>query len=427
MIRLALPYGLDRTVSLEIPARNYVETVTPKGFQSSQDDAVLIEKTLDNPVGTDGVASLVTGKHKVAILVDDYARPTPAAKILPVLLQRLLNAGISGDRVSIIFALGTHRRMSQAEIEKKIGKDIAEEYRIVNRSVHEDTAYTYLGESGLGIPIHVMEEVFEADFRIGIGSIVPHCDVGYSGGAKIVLPGVCSAETVSANHMLGLLFNGKNMLGAPTTLIREDIEDVVGRIGLDVVINAITDQEGKLYALVCGDFIKAHREGVKSARDVYEIPIQKRADIAICSTCPGDVDFVQVCKTYWSGDKMVKPGGDLIIVTPCTEGVGPYRQLPDLMGRSSDEIEKAIVSGELAGTDGVMGSLAIRLNRIAERINVSMVTGGLSLGQAQQMGLPLYASASEALSNALDRQGRQASVAAMTHGGSTYPCAIDNE
>ena len=424
---LSIPYGRDK-ITFYVPDANYMDAVSPRMVDPQAEEEAIIKTALDHPIGTAPVEQIINPADKIAIVVDDYTRPTPASRILPPVLERLHAAGVQDVQITIVFALGTHRAMTREEIIAKIGEEPAYRYRVVNTSVHENGKYVYKGVSNLGIPIWILEEVDTADVRIGIGSIVPHCDVGYAGGGKILLPGVCAAETVSANHIKGIDFQGRNLLGASTTLIRDDIEDVVRRIGLQFVINAITTSDGRLYALVCGDYVKAHRAGVHFARDVYGVPTSRRADITICSAYPADVDFIQVCKSVWSGDKMTRPGGDLVIVSPCTEGVGPYRGLPSLMAQDWRSLERRIRNGEIPpDVIGVMAALAVRLNRIGERICISMVTEGLSPDMTEEMGYAHYESVEAALSDALSRQGPRASVSVMTHGGYTYPMVTGEE
>ena len=427
MAVVTIPYGLKR-IDVSVPDANYVETVSPRSKQPTEDEVVAVETALDRPIGSARLEEIARPEHRVAIVVDDYTRPTPVARILPSVLERLHHAGIPEDKITIVFALGTHRAMTDDEVIAKIGCGPAGRYRVVNSSVHDDADYAFVGASAMGIPVWMLEAVVSANLRVGIGSIVPHCDVGYSGGGKILLPGVCSAQTVAVNHTKGLDFRGQNLLGALTTIIREDIEEVVSRIGLHFIANAITTGVGAtgrsplLHALVCGDYIRAHRAGIPFAQDVYGVPTRQRVDITICSSHPGDVDFIQVAKSIWSGDKMTLPGGDLIVVTPCIEGIGPYVTLPSLMAQDRHVLERRIRNGEIeADTTGVMAALAVRLNRIGERVRISMVTEGLPPSVAKEMGIPLYASVEHALSDALLRQGAEASVSVMTHGGYTFP------
>ncbi len=427
MPTITIPYG-SKNFSFSIPEANYVETVSPRSVQPFSDEDAAIEAALDNPIGSARLEEIAKPEDRVAIVVDDYTRPTPVARILPHLLDRLHDVGIPEDQVAIVFALGTHRAMTAEEIAAKLGSGPASNYRVVNTSVHGDGDYAYFGTSAMGIPIWLLEEVAKVDLRVGIGSIVPHCDVGYSGGGKILLPGVCAAQTVALNHIKGLDFRGRNLLGAPTTIICQDIEDAISRIGLHFIVNAITTAEGPIYALVCGDYTKAHRAGIPFARDVYGVPTRQRVDITICSAYPGDVDFIQVSKAIWSGDKMTRPGGDLVVVTPCTEGVGPYTALPSLMAQDRHLLEQRIRSGEIeADMMGVMAALAVRINRIGERLRIRMVTEGLSPAVAREMGLLLYTSVEDALSDALSRQGQEATISVMTHGGYTFPMVVGEE
>lgn len=427
MPNVAIPYG-SKAVDVSIPDANYLETISPHTVQPNQAEERIIQSALELPIASAPLEEIVRARDTIAIVVDDYTRPTPACRILPHVLDRLRGVGIREQQITIVFALGTHRAMTRDEIVAKIGAEPASMYRIVNTSVHEDGDYVSLGISRLGIPISILKEVADADVRIGIGSIVPHCDVGYAGGGKILLPGICAARTVAANHIQGIDFQGRNLLGASTTLIREDIEDAVARIGLHFIVNAVTTSDGQLYALVCGDFVQAHRAGVRFARDVYGAFASRRADITICSTYPADVDFIQVSKSVWSGDKMTRPGGDLILVTPCTEGVGPYTAFPSLMAQDRHALERRIRGGQIA-TDiaGVMAALAVRMNRMRERVCIRLVSEGLSPNLAREMGYPHYDCVEHALADALSRQGRLASISVITHGGYTYPMISGEE
>ena len=427
MSNVSVPFGCE-LVAFEVPDESFVESISPRDVKPNSDAESLIGAAFANPIGSPRLEQIVESHHQVAIVVDDYTRPTPASIILPHTLRCLHAQGVGVEQVLIVFALGTHRAMTDAEISAKIGPEVAATYRIVNRSVHQDAEYVYVGKSEQGVPIWILEKVAQADIRIGIGSIVPHCDVGYAGGGKILLPGICSAQTVAANHIMGIEFQGRNYLGAPTTLIRQDIEDVIPRIGLQFIVNAVTTRDGSLYALVCGDYIQAHRVGVKSAREVYEVQARQRVDVTVCSAFPADMDFIQVCKSVWSGDKMTRPGGDLIIVTPCTEGVGPYQVLPDLMSENRHTLEARIRRNEIGqDVSGVMAALAVRLNRIGERIHISFVSSGLTYEVAKQMGYTHHDSIQDALAEALSRQGRHAKVSAITHGGYTYPIVVGEE
>jgi nickel-dependent lactate racemase len=421
MPTITVLYGANK-ISVQVPDANYVETLKPRPVPALKDQTAAINSALDHPIGSSSIEELARGAKSVAVVVDDYTRPTPVASVLPWVLERLRSADVSRDQIVIVFALGTHRAMTEEEIGAKVGNEIASTYRLVNVSVHQTPKYQYLGTSDLGIEIRLLDEVANADLRVGIGSIVPHCDVGYSAGGKILLPGVCAAETVAMNHIRGLDFQGKNYLGAETTIIREDIEDVVSRTGPLFIVNCITTSSGHLYGIVAGDSVKAHRAGVSLARDVYGVPSGKRVNITVASAYPGDVDFIQVSKTIWSGDKMTQPGGDLIIVTPCVEGVGPYTLLPSLMAEDHREVAARITRGEIGATvEGVTAALAVRINRMKERVRISIVSQGLGHAEAQAMGFTPYDTAEQALSDALSRHGAGASVSLLTHGGQIYP------
>lgn len=418
MKKIIIPYG-NEFKEFNIPTKNYIETITPNRVQSPQNELDIIKSSINNPIGTKKLNELILKGRKVAIIVDDYTRPTPVYKIIPVLLEILYSAGVNAKDITIIFALGTHRRMTVQEIEQKIGKNISKQYKVINKSVYDHPDYSYVGISKLGVNINVLKEVMDSEVRIGIGSIVPHCDVGFSGGGKIIIPGVGSHETVAQNHIKGLLLEGKNYLGEQSTVIREDIEDIVSRIGLDFIINTVTTLDNKIHSVFSGDYILAQREGIEKAKQVYGVLFKEKVDVAICSSYPGDMDFIQLTKTIWSGEKLLKKGGSLILVTPCYEAMGPYEIIATYMKDDQSNLEMLLNANKVES--GLMASLAIRIKRFEQRIKIKVVTEGAFLDYAKEMGYETFNKVEDAINLCLEEHGESATISVLTHGGYTLP------
>ncbi|HID28720.1 MAG TPA: DUF2088 domain-containing protein [Desulfobacterales bacterium] len=267
MARIDLPYG-DGLLPIEIPDSHLGERVSPFGVSAPVDPDKVIQTALDHPEGTPPLENLVKPGQRVAVIIDDISRLTPIQMMLPPVLERLVKGGINRNDIRIVIGLGTHRPMTQAEIISKTGHEIAAEFDIVNVPAWDEKQMVYLGTSGIGIPAWVNRIIVEADIRVGIGSITPHTDVGYSGGAKIILPGVCGDLTVNAFHVRAVdLYT--NQLGIIETGLRQDLETFVAdHVGLDFIFNAILTRKGSLFQCVAGHFFKAHRRGVRLAREV---------------------------------------------------------------------------------------------------------------------------------------------------------------
>ncbi|MEM7034958.1 MAG: lactate racemase domain-containing protein, partial [Chloroflexota bacterium] len=253
-VTIQLGYG-HQTLSVRIPSENLGEVISPQTVETIADPSSAIQKALSQPIGTSPLSDLVSPDQTVAIIVDDLTRSTPVTLILPLVLAQLQTTGVQRESIRIVLALGTHRAMTESEIVAKLGTQIATEYEIVNVPGSAEEAMIFMGTSSNGIPAWVNKAVAEANIKIGIGQITPHMDAGFSGGAKIILPGVCSTRTVEAFHGKEIELN-TNLLGRLDSPIRQDLEQFVGDcVGLDFIVNVIMKPDHQFYRCVAGHFI----------------------------------------------------------------------------------------------------------------------------------------------------------------------------
>ncbi len=419
MIHISLPYGSER-IGFRLPVENFGELLEPQAVPSLGDLPDLLTRSLDQPIGAPRLEELVSPTDEVAIICDDITRPTPAHRILPQVVERLLAAGIGRNQIKIVIALGTHRPMTEGEIEAKIGAEMSLEFEVIHSSVADVEAYAPLGLSPRGVTIEVLRAVADAHVKVGIGDLVPHADAGWGGGAKIVLPGVCSARTVAENHLLAAEFGG-NLLGAVTTPLRDDMETTVERIGLDFIINTVLLPSGECYAILAGHYREAHRAGIPLAKKIYGVPYSRPADIVVSSSYPYDIDFWQGSKGLWAGDRLARPGGSLILVAPCLEGLGPHgRHYASYIGADAKGLLRALREGSVEDKTSAAGAVGIHLMK--EHLDISMVTHGLSPSRVEAMGFRCYDNLQEAVEERLAFYGREARVSVITHGG--YLCPL---
>jgi nickel-dependent lactate racemase len=268
----------------------------------------------------------------------------------------------------------------------------------------------------------VHRAVLEADLRIGIGMITPHMDAGFSGGGKIILPGVCGQVTVNAFHARQA-DDSENRLGQVEAPLRLDLEQFVREQHLlDFVVNAILTLDDQLYQCVAGDFIAAHRVGVAYARQACGTPIKQRYPVVVASSYPHHHDLWQSLKGMWSGDLMTLEGGMLILATPLPEGLGGYPPLAQYLACTPDELHTGLKSNSLA--DPKSAATALMIQRRQQRLRICLVTNGLPRQEVERMGFGYYPSVEAALQQAVSRlpeRSRSGSVGILTHGGILLP------
>jgi lactate racemase len=417
-VTVTLPYG-DEAVEVSIPAENLIGVYSPNELMPVADVRNGIVRTIGNPIGSRPLRDLVRGSSRVVILADDNTRLTPVDAILPVVLDEMNAAGIDDARVTVVIALGTHRFMTDAEIVEKFGNEVVKRVAIRNHDCKNPEALVDLGTTPNGTRVRVNREVYEADFRLGIGSIVPHHIPGFAGGAKIVQPGVSGPETTAQTHLLSVRAR-RSYLGVESNPVREEMNQIARQVRMNTIVNVVLSRRGELVGAFFGDTVEAFAEGVKLARQVYAVEIPEEADIVIAGSHPCNLEFWQAHKTLYPADRTVKAGGTIIVVTPCDEGVAvTHPDILELTRYSACELRAKVAAHELQ--DEVAAALAIAWAQVKERENVFLVSRGIDEDSARKLGFTRFDDVQAACDAALARHGRQARVAVLTHAPDTLP------
>jgi len=415
---IALPYG-EREVVMRLPARNLCAVLTPRPVTVCSDPAAEVRRALASPIGIGPLAAAARGARRVVIVADDLTRQTPADIIIPILLDELRAGGIRDEQVGVLIALGTHRPMSQAEIEAHFGPAVTGRVPVINHPWQDPAQLADLGMTPNGTPVQVSRLAVEADFLIGLGSIVPHHIPGYSGGAKIVQPGICGPATTGATHTLSIRA-AHSYLGQMENPVRAEMEAIAERVGLTAVVNTVLDPAGRLVRAFFGHPRLAFRDGAALARQVYGAPLAKRADIVVAGSHPCDIEFWQAHKSLYPADLAVRDGGTIIVVTPAPEGVSvTHRSMLNITALDAGEIEHLIEQGAVG--DVVSGALALAWAKIRRRANISLVSDGIAAEEARALGFTPFGSLDEALAAGLRRHGPRAMVTVLTHAPETLP------
>jgi nickel-dependent lactate racemase len=426
MAHIPLPYG-SRTLTLRAPARNVLAVLTPGDARLAPSPAGEIRRAIEHPIGVPPLREMARGVRRVAgrgagrvvIAADDLTRQTPAGLIIPALLDELNRAGVADEQVSVLIALGTHRPMTPAEIERHFGPDVTGRVRVANHPWQDPGQLADLGATPNGTPIQASRLALEAGLLIGIGSVAPHHIPGYSGGGKIVQPGLCGPATTGATHYLSTRAP-RSYLGQLENPVRAEIDAIAERVGLRAVLNTVLDRAGRLIEAFYGHPRLAHRAAAARARAIYGLPLPARADIVVAGSHPCDLEFWQAHKSLYPAEMAVKEGGTIIVVTPSPEGVtATHGDMLAYTGLEPEPIQALIEDGTIADT--VSGALALAWAKVRQRARVCLVSDGISAEEARALGFEPFESAQSALDAAFRRHGDGASLTVLTHAPETLP------
>jgi nickel-dependent lactate racemase len=305
-------------LELDFPDSWDVHFLPPKGHDRPKLTPQQIEQAFANPIGTQRIRDLARGKKEVVIIFDDITRPTPTGEIAPFILEELKEAGISDDHIRFVVALGTHGAHDNHALRKKLGQEILERYSVYNHNPYENC--TPLGKTSRGTPLAVNREVMSCDLKIGIGCILPHPQVGFGGGGKIILPGLSHIDSIDYFHskVMGMAPQTTGMANYDENVMRFEVEEVAKLAGLDLTVDALMNLRGEISALFVGDPVLEHREGVKLAKEVYATEGISGADIAVTNA------FLKSSETAISifvAIRSIKlPGGTVVMIMNAPEG-----------------------------------------------------------------------------------------------------------
>ena len=415
---VTLPYGHE-LIEVKIPVANLVGVYSPKDFAPVADVKGEVIRAINHPIASKPLRHLVKGATKVVILADDNTRLTPTDKIIPVILDEMNAAGVKDKQITVIIALGTHRFMTEQEILEKFGAEVVKRVKIKNHDYKSPSALIDLGRTPNGTSVSINREVYEADFTIGVGSIVPHHIPGFAGGAKIVQPGISGEETTAGTHLLSVRAP-RSYLGVEDNPVREELNQIARQIGMDTIFNTVLNRPGEVVRAFFGDTIEAFAEGVKLSKEVYAVEIPEEADIVISSSHPCDLEFWQAHKTLYPSDLAVKAGGTIILVTPCYEGVAvTHSDILEITHYSAEDVRRKVEAKELH--DEVAAALAIAWAQVKERETVFLVSEGISPEDSRKLGFVHFSTVQAALDAALAKHGDAARVTVLTQAPDMLP------
>ena len=350
------------------------------------------------------------GSKSACILVSDITRPAPSHIMLPPLVRRLKELGI-GD-LKIVFALSTHRRMTTEE-----ERLLLHECTCLPYMQHEPKNCVYLGETGRGTPVEILETALSSDLIVATGNIEYHYYAGYSGGAKAVLPGVSSERSVIKNHEL--MRDPHSITGRLDSPVRQDMEEAAEIAGLDFILNVVLNGKNEIVQSVAGDYISAHRIGAATVDRMYRRAVRQAEIVVTCAGGrPKDLNLFQAQKALDNAKNAALPGGSIILVAECCEGLGH-----PVFERWAKEATCAEDCWERFGREYEFGGHKAAFLAKESMQHHLILVSALSRERAEMCFFTPAATLEEALELARARQGKDARILVMPHGNLTLAVA----
>jgi len=284
-----------------------------------------VEAALDAPIGVPPLVEMASGRHSAAISICDITRPAPNAKTLPPLLGRLSQAGIPRENITILIATGLHRPATENEIREICGAEIAGSYRVVNHDARNLDSHQYLGTTRSGTPVYIDGRFISAGLHITLGFIEPHLMLGFSGGRKLIAPGLAAQETIKVLHSPRFMRDPRAIEGSiGDNPLHHELLEISRMAHHDFMLDVALARDRSIAGVFAGQPEQAHRRGVEFVSDVMLEELAEPVDAAITTAAgyPLDLTFYQAIKGVTAASHLVKPGGYILLAAACQEGVG---------------------------------------------------------------------------------------------------------
>ena len=415
-MRVELEYGRTGLV-VELPDRNVVKCLGYRPAQPLVDPVAALGRQLCQPAGTPPLAELARGRRSACVAICDITRPVPNQTILPPILQTLEAAGIPRQQILILVATGLHRPNEGDELVEMLGRPILDRYRVENHHGRELAEHTHLGTSPRGVPVWIDRRYCEAELKITTGLIEPHFMAGYSGGRKLICPGLAALETVRVWHGPRFLEHPNARSGVlEGNPVHEENTWIARRAGCNFIVNTVLAAERRILAIAAGHLEQAFAEGVAFVRKLVCDTVPAPVDIVVTSSAgyPLDTTFYQSVKGMVAAMDIVKPGGTIILAASMGQGIGS----PEFEGLFREHATLEDFSKRILQDDYfVMDQWQLEeLARVHRKATIQVVTDGLSPEAISGLFVGSAPTVEAAVAEALARHGAGATIAVIPKG-----------
>jgi nickel-dependent lactate racemase len=420
VVDVSVAYGSEH-ISVDLPAER--STVVSSHYRT----AVLAEqaevsRSLRDPVAGRPLRDRVRRGSTVAISVCDVTRPQPRRVVIPAVLEEL-DGIVALDDIVILVATGTHRPSTSEELRQMFGDAVVDAVRIVDHDAREASSHVWCGVHGAGVPVWLNREWVAADVRITTGFVEPHFFAGFSGGPKMVAPGLAALETVLTLHDARRIGHPRARWGITSgNPVHDDIRAIAEATGVDMSVDVVLNRDQKIVRSFAGDIFAVHTAARRLSRELSMRQVDGEYDVVVTSNAgyPLDQNLYQTVKGMSAAAQIVRPGGIIIMAAECRDGFPDHGSFREQLtsAASPDDLLQDIEHRSRTVPDQWQLQILAHIRRRAE---IRMFTTGLSRIEIQAAHMHYVDDVSDAVHAALKERGDQARVCVLPEGPLTVP------
>jgi len=356
---IQLKYGNTVADTLEMGAGSVLTELKIKHIATLQRPEEIIQQALDKPIGSHPFNETFRGAGEALIIIPDKSRRSGSEVYLPILRKRLNQLGISDNNLTILVANGGHPASSETDLSDFLSNESIGGIKIVQHDCRNSKELTYVGETKRGTPILVNKLVADAEHIILCGAMTHHYFAGYGGGPKMIMPGCAGYDSITRNHALAIdkeqlrLHEGCRDGKIEGNPVQEDLREAFKFINVSFLLHTILNGHDNIIGAVAGEPLQAHAAGCRIIDDIYRVPIAEQADLVIvsCGGHPRDINYIQAHKALHRAFYAARPGGVIILLAKCAEGIGSSTFMEWFDYDSPEKLHHALVHNfKLNGT-----------------------------------------------------------------------------
>ncbi len=419
IMKVHLDYGTEG-LEAELPddRTTVIEPSYPAGISDPHD---ALKRALAKPIDSAPLSRLVKRGQRVAISVCDGTRPQPRELMLHAVFEAMPQ--VRPEDIVILVATGTHRANTEDELSSMFGDDIVKRYHVTNHDARDPSALTYAGRSSTGVPVWLNREWLEADFRITTGFVEPHFFAGFSGGPKMVAPGLAGLETTMVLHDARRIGHPRATWGVTEgNPIHDDVRDIARKTGVDFALDVTLNANKEITAVFAGELFSEHRAACANSHREAMREVPARFDVVVTTNSgfPLDQNLYQAVKGISAAAEVVREGGIILCVSECRDGLPAHGAYTDLLERAAtpDELLAMIHQPGFAEPDQWQVQIQAQ---ILKRARVLVKTSFLSPEAIRAAHFEPMEDVSEAARAALDDAGIGARLCVLPRGPQTIP------
>lgn len=415
-MKVKLAYGRD---GLEVELPDDRTTVIEPTFVPGLPDAEgAILTALRNPIGAPPLRRIAKPGQSVAISVCDITRPMPSKTLLPILLGELRH--IPPEDITILIATGTHRSNTKGELADMLGDDLIENYRVINHNGFDDTTLESIGRTESGVDVRLNKRWIESDIRITTGFVEPHFFAGFSGGPKMVAPGLAGFPTIMRLH-------DATMIGHPQARfaitagnpIHDAIREIARMSGVDFSVDVTINRDKRITSVYAGELFAVHEAACAVSRRLAMQPVRAPFDVVLTTNSgyPLDQNLYQAVKGMSAAAQVVREGGKIICAAECSDGVPEHGQYRDILA-SCDSPAELLQMIQDPGHEERHDQWQAQIQaQIQLKADVYVKSGFLSEQQVKDAHLKSV----DCIEDAIEEFGTGASICVLPEGPQTIP------